>query len=112
MPAFFADVLISVLASSISARTSVDMSAIALCTSSPTDGSWVPVARLDAALWATTGSLRSTVSDRDRAGYRPVPRARPPAGPRRERGSGGGRGASSLLVRAGEPSPYALPLPG
>src|SRR4051794_17788699 len=56
MPAFFADVLISVLASSISARTSVDMSAIALCTSVPMEGSSVPVGRLDAALWATAGS--------------------------------------------------------
>jgi hypothetical protein len=35
---------------------SVETSAIALCTSSPIEGSWGPVGRLDAALWATTGS--------------------------------------------------------
>src|SRR5947209_8412467 len=69
MPAFFADFVISVLASSISARTSVDMSAIALCTSAPTVGSSVPATPavpLGWALWATVGSSSvRRVPDRD-----------------------------------------------
>src|ERR671915_521732 len=73
IPAFFADRPISALASSISLRTSVETSAIALWTRVPTDGSSgpgtrtagdvVPGARtagdvLDAleTLWATGGS--------------------------------------------------------
>src|SRR3712207_7594138 len=39
MPAFLAERLISVLASSTSPRISVETSAIALCTSEPTEGS-------------------------------------------------------------------------
>src|SRR3712207_9443387 len=39
MPAFFADRLISVLASSTSPRIRVETSDIALCTSEPTEGS-------------------------------------------------------------------------
>src|SRR6476469_8658726 len=56
MPAFLADFPTSALASSTSARISVDMSAIALCTSVPTDGSAVPADTVSGAgdtLWAT-----------------------------------------------------------
>src|SRR6476646_5964289 len=42
MPAFLADLPTSAFASSISPRTRVEKSAIALCTSEPTDGSVVP----------------------------------------------------------------------
>src|SRR4028118_669139 len=60
-PAFFAERPTSALASSISARMSVDTSAMALCTSDPTEGSSLlpacrPVGWVDDALWATGGS--------------------------------------------------------
>ena len=56
MPAFLADLPISALASSTSARISVDTSAIALCTSVPMEGSVVPADPVRGAgdtLWAT-----------------------------------------------------------
>src|SRR3712207_871843 len=57
-PAFFADLPTSALASSISLRTSVETSAMALCTRAPTEGSSARVVLrapdgLDGALWAT-----------------------------------------------------------
>src|SRR5688500_17041046 len=56
MPAFFADLPTSALASSISLRTSVEMSAMALWTRVPTEGSSAPAVESRAAggtLWAT-----------------------------------------------------------
>jgi hypothetical protein len=57
IPAFFADLPTSALASSISLRISVETSAMALCTSAPTEGSSAPPGRpwdgVDDALWAT-----------------------------------------------------------
>src|SRR5688572_2416172 len=76
IPAFFADLLTSVLASSTSARISVDMSAIALYTSEPTDGSAgaagttvvVVVVRPTDAEWATGISCREAVQVKGVAG--------------------------------------------
>src|SRR5215212_7945566 len=57
IPAFFADLLISALASSTSPRRRVEKSAIALCTSVPTVGSsFCGVTSADDTLWATGGS--------------------------------------------------------
>jgi hypothetical protein len=65
IPAFLADLLISVLASSTSPRISVETSAMALCTSVPTEGSAgaagttvVVVVRPTDAEWATGISCR------------------------------------------------------
>src|SRR3954469_7482700 len=63
LPAFFADLPTSALASSTSARISVETSAIALCTSVPMEGSSGAAAgsiRAGDALWATGLLLRRT----------------------------------------------------
>src|SRR5918998_3155157 len=61
IPAFFADLPTSALASSISLRISVETSAMALCTRAPTEGSSARVVLrapdgFDGALWATRGT--------------------------------------------------------
>src|SRR3954454_21309520 len=85
IPAFFADLLISALASSISARTNVDMSAMALCTRVPTEGSSAAVASCWACdtLWATGAPpservLRRTAGQGNGAARRPAPPPRLP----------------------------------
>src|ERR1700712_4900466 len=101
VPAFFAEVVISALASSISLRTSVETSAIALCTSTPTDGSSVGVDRPSGpgeTLWATGGSsFVEGAGQRNRA---------PPAGPAPPGPSQGP--AASLRVVGGE-GPFLSP---
>src|SRR5215218_2924216 len=104
-PAFLADLPSSVLASSISARTSVETSAMALWTSVPTEGS---SAAADATLagdtlWATgaspsdggagsIGGVRWNRAVRRRPARPGIPRPssrRPPPGHRPELGRGG-----------------------
>src|SRR4051812_27506075 len=106
MPAFFAERPSSLLASSTSLRIRVETSAIALCTSSPMEGSWGPVARLDVALWATSGSSSvggtNTMIVPDTASRRAPRSVKAPcrAPPRACEGRGAG-GPFSVLGRGG-----------
>src|ERR687889_2272944 len=99
MPAFFADLPTSALASSISLRTSVEMSAIALCTRVPTEGSSGPAVASRGAgdtLWAT-GAPPSIGSAGQRNRAASLPRA---LGPPARRGPGSvlrGSGGQLLL---------------
>src|SRR3712207_5691453 len=100
MPAFLADLPSSALASSISLRTSVETSAIALWTSVPTEGSSAPAVEFREAgdtLWATRAPPSiGTAGHPNRAARRRSARLRLPpaplAGARPEPAKGGGRG--------------------